>query len=94
MTRDVPASPALPTARNVSAALRAAGFSAYRDGRDEGYLVEWHGMPGSSPVRVGFEAVTREIYELAFREMTVVFQRRGWDVRDTGRYLIVKERQR
>lgn len=80
-----------PTVRSVSATLRAAGFSAFRDGRDEGYLVEWFGMPGSSSVRVSFESITTETYELAFQQMTLVLTRKGWSVRDAARYLIVKE---
>ena len=83
-----------PTPRSVSATLRTAGFSAYRPGRDEGYLVEWFGMPGSSPVRVGFEAVTNELDALAMETMTVVLTRKGWSVRAVstgGGCLIVKE---
>ena len=81
-----------PTVRSVSATLRAAGFSAHRDGRDEGFRVEWSGMPDSSPVRVRFVAVTNELDDLAMRTMATVLTRKGWSVRDAGRHLIVKER--
>ena len=91
---DVISKPKPPTPRSVSATLRSAGFSAYRDGRDEGYRVEWLPLvPGPSEVRVGFESVTWEICDLAMETMTVVLQRKGWSVRlvqTGGGCLIVK----
>jgi hypothetical protein len=86
----MPPKPKPPTPARVSATLRAHDFRACRDGRDEGFQVEWSQGPGSA-VRVGFEAVTTEIHDLAMRTMTTILQRKGWDVRDVG-YLLVKEK--
>jgi hypothetical protein len=82
--------PKPPTARSVSATLRAADLPAARDDR-EGYVVEWHGTPGASAVRVSYEANDDESLRLlALKEMTAVLRRKGWLVREgrTGRLLV------
>ena len=72
--------PKPPTARRVSATLRAADLPAARDDR-EGYIVEWHGTPGASAVLVSYDANNDESLRLrALEEMTTVLRRKGWAV--------------
>ena len=84
------AKPKSPTPRSVSATLVAADFRTYRDGRDEGYLTEWHEQRGSGPVRVNFETGDADVRKLALEKMAAVLARK-WSVQDVG-YLIVNER--
>lgn len=86
--------PRPPAPRSVSATLRTAGFAAHREDRDEGYLCEWSGLPGESPVKVGYKTGDKDLHARALRTMTGTLTRKGWSVRVAGfsevGYLIVR----
>lgn len=83
--------PKPPTPRSVSATLSAADFRARRDGRAEGYEVEWSLDDPPTGVVVDFEpdwgddsttamAAAEALRFTALHQMAAVLRRKGWTV--------------